>query len=83
MDLYYDETKNVWSEYDDTYDITVHCENESEQRIVLSVLKNTAIISKVKEEINRQLHLPRYEHETENFDDGLKYISEYIDKLLK
>ena len=83
MDLYYDETKNVWSEYDDTYDITVHCENETEQRTVLSVLKNTDIISKVKEEINHQLQLPRYEHETENFDYGLKYISEYIDKLLK
>lgn len=29
-----------WEAYDDTYDITIHCESEEEQKKALSMLKN-------------------------------------------
>ena len=31
-----------WEAYDDTYDITIHCESEEEQEKVLSMLKTSS-----------------------------------------
>lgn len=71
-------------DYNDEFDITIHCNSLKEQQETIAMIKNGAvIISKIKEEIRAQLRLPRYEHEEDNFDDGLQHISNFIDKLIK
>lgn len=32
--------KGKWEEYDDTWDITIHCRNEEENKLVRNMLEN-------------------------------------------
>ncbi len=83
MQIYYNEQTNKWEQYKDDFDIVIHCENYEEQQKAIKAAKNANAIIMVQKEIERQLRLPRQEHEMENFDDGLKYINDYIKNLLK
>lgn len=47
----YDRGDGVFEEYDDTYDLTIHCTSQEEQNDVLARLNAENIIEKIKADI--------------------------------
>lgn len=45
----------TWEEYDDTYDITIHCRSQTEHDKVMSIIQKAASILKEKQKTRKGL----------------------------
>ena len=69
----YDRGDGVFEEYDDTYDLTIHCTSQEEQDDVLARLNAVDIIEKIKADIRE---MANYDN-VDTLADVMKIIKKY------